>query len=144
MKKLGKIISVFGYIDYLVSIAALGYGIYTKSALYIAAGLVGLVLAYLQPAEWVRKKLEAKIQGGRRRVHDAAADEEEAFIPVGVPSPLQTFLPRSRYASTAYFSGKGARKVRVANPRDMAGLVPSAGYREMFGVRPASVQRRQD
>ena len=148
MEKLSKIIKVLGYLDYAVSVSVLGYGTYTGSWLYIAAGIFGVGIAYLKPAERLKTKLQAKFI--RKQVLSGVPAAEEAAIPQVAPTPFTAstaYLPRSRYTATRYFlnyyAPQATRRGRVLNPRDTVAVLYAPKSRSSLGVRATSVRPRQ-
>lgn len=57
-ERITKAQHAFHVVDYLLAGIALGYGLYSQSLFWTGAGLVGLVLAYINPALRVRNRIE--------------------------------------------------------------------------------------
>jgi len=145
MEKLSKLIKVLGYLDYAVSISVLGYGLYTGAWLYIAAGVFGLGVAYLKPAERLKTKLQAKFI--RKPVLSGVPAAEEATTPQVAPPPFTAstaYLPRSRYTATRYFlnyyAPRATSRDRVLTPRDAVAVLSAPKSRSNLGVRATSVR----
>jgi hypothetical protein len=136
MEKISKLLKVFGYLDYAVSAGALAYGLYAQSWLYIAAGLLGFVLAYLKPAEWLKNRLTSKFI--RKPVSHVSPTPEVAY------SPQQpSYTPRSRYRTTTYFMGyvhsQGETRSHIPHPRDLHAMLYPPQNRLKVGVRAKAI-----
>ena len=143
MKNLGKLINVFGYVDYLVAAAVVGYGIYAQSWLYVAVGLVSFLLAWLAPAQWLKARLEAKILKKQRHDAGSVLFQDDEFVPAGVLAGPALYQPRSRYEHTAYFVKAAGRRWPMGNPRDLQQMLASPSKVDTHGVKPPSLGERQ-
>jgi hypothetical protein len=139
MKKLASLIKIFGYIDYAVSGGVLIYGVGTASWLYIAAGALGVVIAYMKPAERLQTVLQSKFI---RKPAQAATLVPHTSVQKQDGS---TYAARSRYARTGYFVGYflpiGSSREAVFNPRNASALLAGAA-RISFGVRAQTIVPR--
>jgi hypothetical protein len=144
MEKLSTLIKIFGYLDYAVSAGALGYGIYAGSWLYGTMGALGLVIAYLRPAERVKALVLKKFMRKTGTVVPAAAYPGEL-------SHVQTqgdlgYGPRRRYARVAYFVGYEVDKPRdrfgVADAYDYTALLLVSSARFQLGIKPTEIVPR--
>lgn len=118
MKQLLRILSL---VDYSVGIATLAYAAYAQSWLWAAAGILGLVIAWLKPAVRIRAWVERTFTPKRRRA---------ASIAVPNDSPLDA-LP-----STAAPATSGVGELPAAPVGEGYPLVPFGGrYRGMTAMR---------
>ena len=55
-------LGILRYFDFGLALGSLGYGAYTKSWLWIAGGLLGLVLAWLNPGKRIKEFLFVRMK----------------------------------------------------------------------------------
>jgi hypothetical protein len=151
MEKLSKLIKILGYVDYAVSFAALSYGIYCQSLLYTLAGVLGLIVAYLKPAERVKGLISRKLV--RKQVGSDNIAPEEAQVTeaanLNLNPSVYSFLPRTRYASATYFVGYAfdykqnlSGRLHSASPRNLSDLLFIPKRLPALGVRATSIVPR--
>lgn len=122
-----KIIRLLGIVDWLVAIGSIAVGLYLKNGWVIGSGVLGLGIAYLQPAVWMKKKMEKwlvrKAKPGE--VSTALVQHDEAFYAdvLGNSEPKVTVaavsLPQRTYASPSLpYAGTyiGRRKHNLLRP----------------------------
>lgn len=135
MDKIGKVTKALGYLDYAVSIACLAYGAYTQTWLYVAFGLAGLVVAYINPAKQVKRLIQDRFM----RKRHAPLTSVRTGIAKFTATVLESYQPRSRYTGYSYYVGFGATRIRAANPGDLSSIRMSLTSRFSAGVRPKSI-----
>jgi hypothetical protein len=139
MEKLSKLIKILGYLDYAMSAALLAYGLFAPAWLYAAAGAVGLVLAYLKPAERLKSRLTAKFVC---KTGSLAQPAHEG----GLPAVQLRYTARSRYPAAHYFVGytgtTGASRMSLAEPRNLCALLSMPVDRLRLGVCAEKIHPR--
>lgn len=144
MEKISKLIKILGYVDYALSLAVLAYGVYVQSWLYGVAGVVGLVIAYLKPAERLKVVLQKKLI---RKTPEptTSADLPKELFSVQVPV-LSHYVPRRRYARVGYYVGydidKPNPRMQALNPRDYVALLLIPNDRFQPGIKATEIVPR--
>ncbi|WP_187628601.1 hypothetical protein [Paraburkholderia sp. UCT31] len=59
-----KFIKFSRYLDFLGSLAVLGWGLYTRSPWWLVSGCVGVAVAWYAPASRINARLKKKFLGG--------------------------------------------------------------------------------
>lgn len=145
MDKLSKLIKIFSYLDYAVSVGFVGYGLYAASWLYAAAGAAGLGIAYLKPAERLKNHLGAKFIRKPAPASPPALAAGTADA-IGMTQAQTSYGPRTRYLKTSYYLSYLANdsKVRDAlyKPRDYLAVLFAPPGRLQLGVRAHKIEPR--
>ena len=140
MDKLEKVSKVLGYVDYAAAVGCLIYGLFTMNWVYVALGGAGIGIAYLKPADQVKKLLLKKFM--RKPVFDSRHDSIEEFTPKGhtaIPVQERNYRPVSRYTSSTYLVGPKAKRVKERNPRDHSSALSNSVWKNSIGHRPAAI-----
>lgn len=144
MEKLSTVIKIVGYLDYLVSASVLAYGIYVQSLLYCAAGGLGLIIAYLRPAERVKALLMRKVMKRSAATAEVIPHFEVSLSP---PSLLAvSYTPRRRYVAPRYFVGyevdRPKARLLIPEPQNYCAVLRGPGERFNPGIKPDKIVPR--
>lgn len=146
MEKFSRLIKIIGYVDYVASTAVLAYGIYTQSAFYVVAGLLGYVVAVLKPAERLKAALASKFVRKSGPVEMPAAEVTHAISVSAARLNAESYAPKVRYQSTTYFQsflGQGtAQRDHVDNVRNAIAVLQGSALQLRLGVRAEKIEPR--
>jgi hypothetical protein len=77
---LPKTLKLLGYLDWVLGLGTIAWGLYFQSPLIAASGVLGLAVAYFKPAERIKARMEKRMLRKKTKPHDTASVlAEEAF-----------------------------------------------------------------
>lgn len=98
-----QLIRTFRWLDYGVGFAALGYGIYAGSLLFVLTGILGLLIARLNMAERISTRLKTHFLR-KRQPPAKVSHEAEPAAPWSSPVTSDYGRPRLTISTTVSFS----------------------------------------
>lgn len=110
------ILKYLPWLDWVVALSTLTYGLYTETGLYTGLGMLGLAIAALKPAnrfeKWVQSKLVAKQEKSLKDLAHVQKSEEfyaqysgqVAELPATQVTFTQSLSPGLLYLSSSKFN----------------------------------------
>ena len=93
-------------LDWVVSIATIGYGVYSESTVWLAGGALGLALAWYNPGKRVKALIERKMaRKATPATTPSLADELEALPPAAATESIPVVPAMSFSEGTAFRYG---------------------------------------
>ena len=74
-----KLMRWLAFLDYALSVGSFGWGVYTRSWLWIGASVVGFGISYLKPSEWVYDKVQLWAAAKRKMKYQDHSEQLEAL-----------------------------------------------------------------
>lgn len=124
------ILKYLPWLDWVIALSTLAYGLYTGSSLYIGLGIAGVAIATLKPAnrfeKWVQSKLVAKQQNTLKDLEHVQMSEEfytqnggsKLEASVAKETFTRSLLPGPLYLSSSKFNALKPEYLNLVTKND--------------------------